>query len=385
MGRCDKGNCIGSEQCKDGECNRNPGDLVGTCGCANKPGYTLDTSKPIRNVCIKGCSVTATNPCGANGQCLGGICKCRPGFVLNPLDSNDCIAGDCIISRDQCENGQCVVADDASDPAGRCQCNTGFILDSDNESKTKCIKGGCNANTPCKGFNARCVDGKCQCNTGAKDGGSVIHPFKSDTCLAGACTGPSQCTNGVCDGATTALTTADIRNNIAGRCVCNSGFFPSLTKSNECVERSVSNSIPQCTDDAQCNQAGKRRCDTAATPNRCVECTANTHCTSAAKSRCILATSECGPCTSDNDCSGINSATLCKTDATDFFKNKCVQCMETAQCTSATASRCDLADNTCKACGEADADREVDSEFCEHIDGDLPDCLMGVCVAAAET
>merc|ERR1711937_682915 len=96
----------------------------------------------------------------------------------------------------------------------------------------------------------------------------------------------------------------------------------------------------------QCTQSGKRRCDTAATPNRCVECTANTDCTNVAESRCIRATRECGPCTSDNDCSHLTISRRCKQDATDFFKNTCVQCLITGpngndQCTAAAASRCD--------------------------------------------
>ncbi len=70
-------------------------------------------------------------------------------------------------------------------------------------------------------------------------------------------------------------------------------------------------------------------------------------------------------CKGDGDCNG----STCLMDLTDATRNRCGECLTSAQCPMLNASKCD-ADNLCVSCG-GDSD-------CAHLT-DTPGCDAGIC------
>jgi hypothetical protein len=123
----------------------------------------------------------------------------------------------------------------------------------------------------------------------------------------------------------------------------------------------ASGACVSCTEDGQC-PAGTPSC----VAGSCTRCTGSSACARYAESSvCDGESGGCVTCTSAEPAACMSAGAVCKSGGTT-----CVACNTNAECTSASASRCE--GNACTAC-EADMD-------CTQVSG-KPVCNGGTCVA----
>ena len=81
--------------------------------------------------------------------------------------------------------------------------------------------------------------------------------------------------------------------------------------------------------------------------NTCVECLSSADCASAAASRCDQQTGRCSGCRGNGDCSSIAGKPICSDDGAA----QCVECVVDTDCTNnPSSSKCNTVTNTCAQC-----------------------------------
>lgn len=175
------------------------------------------------------------------------------------------------------------------------------------------------------------------------------------------------------DGAS-ACTECDAAHCVDGECV----ECTSATEAADCVapERPtcVENVCGACTERDDCGRfADLPACATVGPlAGQCVACDEATDCLDPTAPRCDVTTRACLPCEGNPECARFPDTPVCALDGDRA--GACVACAADTDCTDPTASRCDLATNTCVPCNDADQCTGPNENVCD----------AGTCVQCTE-
>lgn len=396
---------LGTRTCRDGSWSACEGAVMpGKRDCSSPLDNDCDglPDNTVDDVCL--CVVDMKEPCNTHpgfdghGPCVAGERTCELASDKLSSDWGECVGGVGPVPEDSC-----TVAGDDSDcdgrPNGNCKCIEGEVIDCGpkdavgicKKGKSTCINGkfsdcsgavypkprDCrsNADNDCNGLPDSTVDSTCTCAVGevqacgehpGLDGNGACQAGEQ-TCVASAdnrssaftacvgSVGPSarNCAsaldndcNGLPDSTLDAVCACTIGLEVAcnthpgldgfgicraGRALCIAGLNNASASLGVCTGSVGPLAADSCTvqgDDSNCNGIANEGC----------ECIISASCTSATASRC--AAGRCVACTAAADCAHIPGRAICAAGA-------CVQCTSAANC--AVGEVCEVATGTCTA------------------------------------
>jgi|GEM_PF-2009916 len=382
--------CAASDQCHDaGTCNAATGACVYPAK-ANGTTCTDGNACTQTDTCQSGvCTGQDAVVCSASDQChSAGTCDTSSGTCSNPAKTNGtgCSDGDKCTQTDTCQGGVCAgvtvtcSASDQCHTAGTCDASTGTCSNpvkkdgsscSDGNACTtadKCVSGSCTAIAVVCTADQCHSAGTCNTTTGvcstpqSKQDGTTCDDnnkcTKSDTCVAGTCTGASPVTCSASD-----------QCHDAGTCNAATGLCSSPTKPDNtaCGDGKACTSGDKCTNGVCVGTTVTCDDEIACSVDSCVE-----------PGGCSFDTSKCG-CTKDADCVDLdacNGVETCDLTTLTCKRGTAVSC--TALDDACNTGTCDTKTGACKATPKGDGTGCDDANLCTRSDG----CVAGKCVGA---
>lgn len=299
----------GSDLGGNGDAAKDAGkvDAPGTCGAD----LECAAEAPI-------CSNHVCSKCADDSACAqraGGAATCdkTTGRCVECASSANCTVDP---ARPLCVGNLCVGCGGAAAPAAECKAKTAGAAPACNPVSGKCVQ--CAVDTDCPGAVCNTTTNTCvECNAHA-DCKTAGKPLCSSLHTCVAC------------GDSTAL---------AGGCSAKTGgSAPACSSAGACV---------QCTHSADCKGTGVAGpvCDTS--QNKCVECLGKSDCAGTpAKAFCV--NKVCSDCQAAGAGACTGATPQCATSGT--LKGQCVECLESAHCSSAAAGKRFCANNACSGC-----------------------------------